>query len=179
MKKLLLSLFLIVGLSVSSFAQYSQVESYIGEIRIFAGNYAPSGWAFCDGQTLPIAQNQALFAILGTTYGGDGVTNFKLPDLRSRTPIHSGGYQPSAGLRKIEIGEIGGNELTTILPNVVTLKTTSVKFDAQTTGRDGAPSAVQSVSVNPSGLPQQIDNRSPYLGINYIICLYGIFPSRN
>jgi hypothetical protein len=86
-------------------------DAFIGEIRMFAGNFAPQGWAFCDGQLLPIAQNTALFSILGTNYGGNGTTNFALPDLRGRVPLHPG---TGPGLTSRAIGEAGGDE--TILP---------------------------------------------------------------
>lgn len=178
MKKFILSVLIILSISISSFAQYSQVESYIGEIKLFAGNFAPQGWAFCDGQTLPISQNQALFSIIGTYYGGDGVSNFKLPDLRSRVPVHAGGFQPN-NLKKVQLGEVGGQESLTIQPSTIGVKTNGVKFDAQTTGRDGAPFAVQSVVVSPTSQPQVLDNRTPYVGLNYIICLSGIYPMRD
>lgn len=178
MKKVVLSLLLIIGISISSFSQFTQVESYIGEIKLFAGNFPPTGWAFCDGQTIQISQNQALFAIIGTTYGGDGRTNYKLPDLRSRVPVHVGSFQPN-GLRQVQLGETGGQEVSTVQPSTVSLKTNGSSFDTKTTGRDGAPFAVQSVVVTPNGQPQVLDNRSPYLGLNYIICLTGIFPMRD
>lgn len=174
MKKIILSLLLILSISLKSF---SQVEAFIGEIRMFAGNFAPVGWAFCDGTTLPIQHNEALFSLIGTYYGGDGQTNFKLPDLRSRVPVHSGLIQPMV-LKKVQLGEMGGQETLTVQPSTVGVKTNGSSFDTKTTGRDGAPFAVQSVVVTPQGNPQVLDNRPPYLGVNYIICLYGIYPSR-
>jgi microcystin-dependent protein len=130
-------------------------EGMIGEIRLFAGNFAPRGWALCDGQLLPIAQNTALFSILGTTYGGDGRTTFQLPDLRGRVPMHPG---TGPGLSTVRLGQPLGTE-----------------------------SISTSSKMMPSGSgPQQnmlsgssIDNRQPSLGLNYIICLQGIFPSRS
>lgn len=178
MKKFILSVLIILSISISSFAQYSQVESYIGEIKLFAGNYPPSGWAFCDGQTLQISQNQALFSIIGTYYGGDGKTNFQLPDLRSRVPVHAGGFQPN-NLKKVQLGEVGGQESLSIVPPAVSVKTTGTALDTKTTGRDGAPFVVQSVVVTPPTQPQIFDNRTPYVGLNYIICLSGIYPMRD
>lgn len=175
MKKIILSLLLILSISFNSF---SQVEAFIGEIRMFAGNYPPVGWEFCEGQTLPIQHNEALFSIIGTYYGGDGRTNFKLPDLRSRVPVHAGAVQPMT-LKKIQLGEMGGQETVIVQPSTVGVKTNGTALDTKTTGRDGAPFAVQSVVVTPQGNPQVLDNRPPYLGVNFIICVYGgIYPSR-
>ena len=104
MKKLLLSVLLVIGLGLSSFAQYSQVEAFIGEIRLFAGTYAPAGWAFCNGQQIPIQQNQALYAIIGTTYGGNPASYFNLPDLRGRVPVHSG-VQQAPDVPFVQLGQ--------------------------------------------------------------------------
>jgi microcystin-dependent protein len=153
-------------------------DAYIAEIRLFAGNFAPQGWAFCDGQTLSISQNQALFALIGVTYGGDGRSTFKLPDLRGRVPIHAG-FSQAPGLSQVILGEQGGTETNTITPSIATLSVTGVSLDTKTTGRDGAPSVVQTVVVNNVSQNQELKNRPPYLGLNYIICLQGIFPSRN
>ncbi|RYY90659.1 MAG: phage tail protein [Chitinophagaceae bacterium] len=90
------------------------MEPLLAEIKIFAGNFAPKGWYFCDGTVLSIAQNTALFSLLGTTYGGDGVTTFKLPDLRGRVPIHVGNGQPGPGLSAHTLGEMGGTETNTL-----------------------------------------------------------------
>jgi microcystin-dependent protein len=167
-------------------------QPYVGEIRVFAGSFAPSGWAFCDGSLLAIAKFETLFNLIGTTYGGDGQSTFALPDLRGRVVIHQGaGYT---------IGETGGVEtvtLTTVqLPGhshavagTATAATTPnpgplVAMAATPTGEfiyDGntanqvslAPSAISKVGNN-----QPHDNRQPYLGISYIISLFGIFPSQ-
>lgn len=176
MNKMFLSLFLVLLSCASSYAQ--QLDAFIGEIKLFAGSYPPSGWALCDGQVLQIRGNEALYSIIGNRFGGDGVTNFALPDLRSRVAVHSGNSMPIA-LKRVELGEKGGSEKLSILPQQVTLKTNGVKFDTQTTGRDGAPFAVQSVVTNTNNQPQELDNRQPYLGISYIICLYGIYPMRD
>lgn len=130
---------------------------FLGEIAMFAGNFAPRGWSFCEGQLLPIANYNALFSLLGTTYGGDGRTTFGLPDLRGRVPVHQGS---GPGLTKIRLGQKGG--LESIAPNTVNV-----------TGA-GEVSVV-------SGIPgRTYDNRQPYLGINYIIATNtGAYPPRN
>lgn len=174
MKRFILTILIAVGLTTASFAQ----DQIIGEIRLFAGNFAPRGWSFCNGQVLPIAQYQAVFAILGTTYGGNGVNTFALPDLRGRVPVHAG-FSQGPGLSLTSMGEMGGTETTTLHPTVVSVKTTNVSLDTKTTGRDGAPMVVNSVTAETPTVPQIISNRPPYLGLNYIICIEGIFPSRN
>lgn len=138
MKKRLFIFVVFAVLTLNSFAQ----DAYIGEIRMFAGNFAPKNWAFCDGSTLAISQNTALYSILGTTYGGDGTTNFGLPDFRGRVVVGAG---QGAGLNTVELGEMGGPEQVNITPNE---------------GR-------------------MYQTQAPYCGINFIICLYGIFPPRN
>lgn len=166
-----LKTFLLGILFLTSVSAFSQVDSYIGEIKLFSGNFAPRGWAMCNGQTLPINQYQALFSILGTTYGGDGKTSFMLPDLRGRVPVHFDVF-------KISLGETGGSETMVINPSLSQIKVTGTALDTKTTGRDGAPFAVQSVQQIPMNQPQVLDNRPPYLGLNYIICIEGIYPSR-
>lgn len=175
MKKIILSLVLILSISFSSFAQ----DQFIGEIRLFAGTYPPRGWAFCNGQTLQISQYTAVFAILGTYYGGDGRSTFALPDLRGRVPIHSGNSIGPNLSRPVILGEKGGEEVNTVNPPLVSVVTNGVKLDAPTTGRDGIPTLVTSVVLNNGTVPQKLDNRSPYLGLNYIICLEGYFPTRD
>lgn len=165
-------------------------EPFIGEIMLFAGNFEPKGWAFCDGRLLPIAQHTALFSILGTTYGGDGKTTFALPDLRGRAPIGQG---QGPGLSNYSLGETGGQETVTLtvgqMPahnhafsdagqqpsgDAVRVQTGSSQTKIQqTTG-----SANSGVTQNTGG-SQPHENRQPYLGVNYVIALQGIFPSRN
>ena len=128
-------------------------DPFLGQVIMFAGNFAPRGWAFCDGQLLPISSNSALFSLLGTTYGGEGWTTFALPDLRGRAPIHAG---RGPGLSERRLGDKGGSE--TITNN----KTVS----------SGGSNNVQVAADNP-------DNMQPYLAINYIIALQGTFPSRS
>jgi microcystin-dependent protein len=128
-------------------------EPFIGEISMFGGNFAPRDWAMCDGQILPISQHQALFSLLGTMYGGDGRTTFALPDLRGRAPIHQGS---GPGLTPRRIGHRGGTE-------------------SVSSGRPGAGQ----IGTDNTGKGVTTDNMMPYLAINYIISLRGIFPSRS
>jgi len=178
MKKFTLFILILIGVSYNSFAQYSQIEAYIGEIKLFAGEYPPVGWAFCDGQKINIKDNVPLFSVIGTVYGGDGINTFSLPDLRSRIPIHVGYSIPTDNLTKIELGEKAGVEKNIIKPSITTIRTEGVSLDTHTTGKDGAPSVVTSVSIQSNGEYQSIDNRQPYIGVNYIICLNGMYPMR-
>jgi microcystin-dependent protein len=181
----------------------------LGEIRMFGGNFAPRSWALCDGQLLPINQNQALFSILGTTYGGDGRTTFALPDLRSRVPISAG---QGPGLSNHSQGQRSGSATTTLssanLPPHTHIPTSSGSFSlgagaaSTTTGAGNSLAAASSinifstadptpaaslrgtpisgtVNVSPNGGSQSFNNYSPYQVVNYIIALQGIFPSRN
>lgn len=164
------------------------MEPYLATILLFAGNFAPRGWAFCNGQLLSIAQNTALFSLLGTTYGGDGRTNFALPDLRGRVPVHAG-----AGpmLTERRLGENFGAEQVTLtiaqlpahthantyeLPNAEAtmnpMPTVPIAYD-----RDPM---IQSAMIqsSPTGGGQPVGISPPSLGLNYIIALEGIFPSR-
>ncbi len=179
------------------------MEPAIGIITMFAANFAPRRWAFCAGQLLPINQNTALFSILGTTYGGNGQTTFALPDLRGRTPIHSGNSQ-GPGLSFYGLGQRAGTETTTLTLQNLPAHTHQASFSfgvssatanadepagnvpALTTVnayRQGASPSGQlgstTVVVNPAGGNQPISIRQPYLAINFIICMQGIFPSRN
>ena len=165
-------------------------EPFIGEIILFAGNFAPRGWALCNGQILAISQNTALFSILGTTYGGNGQTTFALPDLRGRVPVHPG---QGPGLSPYDLGQAGGTETVTL--NVAEMPQHTHPQPAtngeQTTNRpNGALPARGGVYAqtsdgstltppSPVGGSQPHNNIQPYLGLNYIIALEGIFPSRN
>ena len=172
-------------------------ESYIGEIRPFAGNFAPRDWALCDGSLLPIDANQALFALIGTTYGGNGQTTFGLPDLRGRALIHEG---TGAGLSPYTIGQQIGAENVTVTTGQMASHPHS--FAGTTTaGNTPTPSPTVVLAATPSGYPiydgaatpvalspQAVtsaggstphNNRQPYLAITYIISLAGIFPSRS
>ncbi len=169
---------------------------YIGEIRMFGGNFAPAGWMFCDGSMLAIADNDALFALIGTTYGGDGQTTFALPDLRSRVPIHAG---TDSGITYM-IGENGGVEQVTLGASQIpghnhallaskspaSAGTPSNRVPAQeTTVATGlyypaGPSApLHPGSVLPVGGSQPHSNLQPHLAVNFIISLFGIFPTQN
>jgi microcystin-dependent protein len=172
-------------------------EAFIGSIMMFAGNFAPRGWAFCQGQLLPIAQNTALFSILGTTYGGNGQTTFALPDLRGRAPIGTG---QGPGLTNVDLGQSAGSETVTLTVNqlpahnhVVACDSTSAGGADPTNSFPGNPGSLSGAQlygstagatmapamIQPAGGSQPFSVRQPYLGINYIICLEGIFPSRN
>ena len=192
MKKLLL-----IGLfAILSFGKTKAQDSIIGEIRMFAGNFAPTGWAFCQGQLLPIAQNTALFSLLGTTYGGDGRTTFALPDLRGRVPV---GFGQGPGLSNRVIGDQFGSELVTLninqMPshyhtvNAVTtegnqnLPTNSLPANTKALDKEysdaNANTTMKATMVNPTGGSQPFGVSQPSLGVNFIIALQGIFPSRN
>ncbi|MBU1431758.1 tail fiber protein [Myxococcota bacterium] len=168
------------------------MEPFIGEICIFGGNFAPRGWAFCDGQLLPIAQNAALFSILGTTYGGDGRTTFALPDLRGRLACHPG---RGPGLTERRLGQAFGAETITLQEAQIPSHSHGVPASAQPASDAnpraglpavtpdatyGAPSggAMNAASVAPSGGGQAHDNLQPFLVVNYIIALQGLYPSR-
>jgi microcystin-dependent protein len=173
------------------------MEPYIGQIMMFAGNFAPRGWAFCNGQLMSIAQNTALFSILGTTYGGDGKNTFALPDLRSRVPVHPG---QGPGLSAYTLGEVGGTETVTLttpqIPahgHAFQIKCSNSTSDAETPENNvPAPStpnfnyATQSNALMANegissvvGGSQPHTNVQPYSCVNFIIAIQGIFPSRN
>jgi microcystin-dependent protein len=132
----------------------SMGQPYVGEIRIFAGNFAPAGWMFCEGQLLPIAENETLFNLIGTTYGGDGQSTFALPDLRGRLPLHFG--------NGFTLAETGGTESATITPY----------------GTDTPLLALHPASIGSTGGSQPHSNVQPYLCVDFIISLFGIYPSQ-
>lgn len=176
------------------------MEPFIGQILMFGGNFAPRGWALCDGQLLPIAQNQALFAILGTTYGGDGRTSFALPDLRGRVAVHPGS---GSGLSAYSLGQEGGTEAVTLQASEMPSHNHSPKLhgvhddadhncpeDAglamvknprngyvdKTPDVEMIAGSVTEIDVGGDGAH---DNVQPYACVNFIIALQGVFPSRN
>lgn len=167
-------------------------QPYIGEIRLFAGNFAPNGWAFCDGSILSISQFETLFFLLGTTYGGDGQVTFQLPDLRGRFPVHMG---TGPGLPTYVLGQQGGQETVTLTVNQLpphshpVSATDAVGHLASPEGnipaghRDGRPRGgvvdgnMAAGSLLAVGNGQPHENMPPYLGVNFIISTFGIFPS--
>ncbi|MFC7493161.1 MULTISPECIES: phage tail protein [unclassified Nocardioides] len=164
-------------------------QPYVGEVRMFAGNFAPAGWAFCDGQLVPISENETLFNLIGTTYGGDGQSTFALPDLRGRIPIHQGnGYI---------LAETGGAEEVTLTVSQIPAHSHPWLVAGDRSGTTASPAGTlpaQSTSVTPYanlapaqtmaaaavtpvGGSQPHSNMQPYLCVHFIISLYGIFPS--
>ena len=165
-------------------------QPYIGEIRMFGGNFAPYGWRFCNGQQLPIAENEALYQLIGTTYGGDGQSNFALPDLQSRVPMHfndNAGYPLSqkAGVEEVTLtvqqipvhnhtflgAQVPGDQITA----AQNLPANSLNVTPYINQAPDGPMAPQ--AVGPVGGSQPHTNIQPYLAISFIISLFGIFPS--
>jgi len=146
----------------------------MGTIKLFAGYFEPRGYMICDGRLLPISQYTALYSIIGTNYGGNGQTTFALPDLRSRVPVGAG---QGVNLSNVTLGQSGGCEMNAIVGKHVSLSTQTTSYDINKTGRDGAPELINNVSISEQWTP--IENRQPYLGLNYIICVEGIYPSRD
>ena len=161
---------------------------FIGEVKIVSFNFPPKGFALCNGQTLPIAQNAALFSILGTTYGGDGTTNFALPNLQGRVPLHVG--------TNFVLGQVGGEETHTLIQGEMPQHTHAVNASSAAgdqalptnnywaNGNAPGYSTASSASMNPAALATAVgsqphENRSPLLVLNFVIALVGIFPSRN
>jgi microcystin-dependent protein len=171
------------------------MEPFIAQIMLFGGNFAPRGWAFCDGQLLPISNHQALFSLIGTTYGGDGRTTFALPDLRGRVPCHAG---TGPGLSPRQIGQRFGEEDVTLseanMPVHSHALQTAASGALDPRGQAGGSlgpaqiyvgsgetpnTALNAASIGTSGGSQAHDNMQPTLCINYIIALEGIFPPRS
>lgn len=171
-------------------------EPFVGEIRMFAGNFAPRGWAFCDGQLLAVSQNDALFSLLGTIYGGDGRTTFGLPDLRGRIPIHAG---DGPDLSPRRLGSKGGAEAVTVSANELPSHSHD-PFQASTDrGNEANPGGnllaespqismyiedppsvdLDTSSITAVGGSQPHTNLMPFLCVHFIIALFGIYPSRH
>lgn len=174
-------------------------DPFVAEIRIFPFTFAPTGWAFCDGQIMPISQNTALFSLLGTVYGGDGKSTFALPDLQGSAAMHPG---QGPGLSLYDLGQIGGSETVTLLVSEIPAHTHAVGRALADAGntvspanavwaqagagrgaaalyRDGSPTGqvnIQSLNVTGGGLPH--NNMQPYLTLNFCIALQGVFPQR-
>lgn len=164
-------------------------QPYVGELRLFAGNFAPAGWMFCAGQLLPIQENEPLFFLIGTAYGGDGQSTFALPDLRGRVPVHQGiGYT---------LAQTGGSETVTLTVNQVPAHThalgASTAAGTHSSPGNAVLAATGTVNSYGSGVPDQPmtanaltsqggsqphDNMAPYCVVSYIISLFGIFPSQ-
>jgi microcystin-dependent protein len=172
------------------------MDPFVAEIRIFPFNFAPKGWAFCDGQILPLSQNTALFSLLGTTYGGDGKSNFALPDLQGNAPMHPG---QGPGLSLHDLGETGGSETVTLLESEMPAHAHAVRAatdpadlnapaPARVLTRSASGFAYQSSAAGlvmmasealaPAGGDQPHNNLMPYLTLNFCIALQGIFPPR-
>ncbi|MBX0290371.1 tail fiber protein [Hymenobacter sp. HSC-4F20] len=182
-------------------------EAFIGSIVLFAGNFAPNGWAFCDGSLLNIAQNSALYSILGVTYGGDGRNTFALPDLRGRVPVHASNGRPGPGLDPVQLGQMGGTPTVTLnaaqmpahthtlavntgngtasspeggVPAIGNFEDTGSGTTVTVNSYAPAPNAQASPqAIGAAGGNQPFSVMQPYLGLNYIICLQGLYPSRN
>jgi microcystin-dependent protein len=169
-------------------------EPFVGEIRMFGFNFAPQGWALCDGQLLPISQNAALFSLLGTTYGGDGTTTFALPDMRSRVPVGQG---QGEGLSPYVEGQAGGTETVTLAATQMPAHTHSVNASSSPAASDKpagrvlarSPSHIYTPEPDTStvmnakmlgdaGSSEPHANIQPYLGLNFCIALEGVFPAR-
>ena len=194
MKNLILSLSLMFALLGTNNA-FSQDTPLIGEVKLFAGNFAPRGWALCEGQLLSISNHSALFSILGTTYGGDGRTTFGLPDLRGRVPLQHGS---GPGLPSYVLGQKGGAHQNTLTTNNLPSHNHNVQVNVNTgLGDEPTPTGIianhagafvedATPGENLGGLTQNnvgnnapVNNVQPFLSINYIIALEGIYPSRN
>jgi microcystin-dependent protein len=173
------------------------MDPFVAEIRIFPFNFAPKGWAFCDGQILPLSQNTALFSLLGTTYGGDGKSNFALPNMQGNAPMHPG---QGPGLSLHDLGETGGSDTVTLLESEIPAHSHTMVASTQP-GEDPAPSPTEALArsvganlyqtvtnanivqlsdnaVAPAGGDQPHNNLQPYLTLNFCIALQGVYPPR-
>ncbi len=171
------------------------MDPFVAEIRIFPFNFPPKGWAFCDGQILPLSQNTALFSLLGTTYGGDGKSNFALPNMQGNAPMHPG---QGPGLSLHDLGETGGSDTVSLLESEIPSHTHNVQASSQD-GTDNHPVnnyPAQGVGINlyvnagttpvnmndnaiaPAGGDQPHNNMQPYLTLNFCIALQGVYPPR-
>lgn len=187
------------------FGNIAFAQPYVGEIRIFAGNFPPMGWAFCDGSLIPISENEVLFIVIGTTYGGDGQETFALPDLRGRVPV---GIGTGTGLSSVISGEHSGTESVTLTANhlpshahtaQISVNNTNGNLSTPTanssiakmgtlSGRQFIPAnsyntsdpdiSIGSMTTSTVGSSTPVSLMKPYGGVNYIISLYGVFPQQ-
>ncbi len=170
------------------------MDPFVAEIRIFPFNFAPKGWAFCDGQILPLSQNTALFSLLGTTYGGDGKSNFALPNMQGNAPMHPG---QGPGLSLHDLGETGGSDTVSLLESEIPSHSHGLTVSQSDStdqslvnelyaggvgiGMYAAPGALVALSDNaiaPAGGDQPHNNMQPYLTLNFCIALQGVYPPR-
>lgn len=172
------------------------MDPFVAEIRIFPFNFAPKGWAWCDGQLLPLSQNTALFSLLGTTYGGNGESNFALPDLQGRAPMHPG---QGPGLSLHDLGETGGEEAVTLLESEIPAHTHQLRHHSVDLGELNAPASNRTLATSANataygppaslvpmafqalaqaGGDQPHNNMQPYLTFYFCIALQGVFPPR-
>jgi microcystin-dependent protein len=171
------------------------MDPFVAEIRIFPFNFAPKGWAFCDGQILPLSQNTALFSLLGTTYGGDGKSNFALPDMQGNVPMHPG---QGPGLSLHDLGETGGSDVVSLLESEMPAHSHNLMASSQpgedpqavteSFGRSVGANLYQASNANlasmydgimaPAGGDQPHNNLQPYLTLNFCIALQGVYPPR-
>jgi microcystin-dependent protein len=181
------------------------MEGVIGYVTLFAGNFTPRNWGFCNGQTINIASNTALFSILGTTYGGNGTTTFALPDLKGRTVV---GVGQGPGLSDYDLGQVGGSESVTLTVSQMPAHTHNLQYSSVLPAGLGATTEAASgsntfatqaeglaaysspantalkpysgiVTMQNSGIGFPISTMDPFLALNYVICMFGVFPSRN
>jgi microcystin-dependent protein len=175
------------------------MDPFVAEIRIFPFNFAPKGWAFCDGQLLPLSQNTALFSLLGTTYGGDGKSNFALPNMQGNAPMHPG---QGPGLSLHDLGETGGSDTVSLLESEIPSHSHNVMASASqglvfvpgptvglsrsrsgdayvTTAAANTVVAMSDSTIAPAGGDQPHNNLMPYLTLNFCIALQGVFPPRS
>ncbi len=171
------------------------MDPFVAEIRIFPFNFAPKGWAFCDGQILPLSQNTALFSLLGTTYGGDGKSNFALPNMQGNAPMHPG---QGPGLSLHDLGETGGRDTVTLLESEIPSHSHALRADTADAADTNIPSPTASFALStggalyqtsantqlagqalaPAGGDQPHNNMQPYLTLNFCIALQGVYPPR-
>jgi len=192
--KIIIVLFVLSFFNQKGFSQ----QVFIGQIKVFAGNFAPAGWVFCDGSLLPISEYETLFQIIGTTYGGDGQTTFAVPDFRGRI-VTGANNSTGPGLGTVQLGQLYGTETNTMTVNQMPAHNHSVSC-VSTAGNQNLPTGnlyanagvldkeyansapnttMRANMVNPTGGSQPFNNMQPTTGLNYIISLFGVFPSPN